>query len=325
MQIIPPAFLSSDNRLFLLARSGKRLPNFVGAVALSLLFLFGGQIIGGIPALILIGAVSQGATTVSPIVAALSQALLLIFSFAPIFLVLWIWLSLYEKRPLWTTGMLRQGALRKYIIGLLAGVAAFSAVVGVLSALGCLSVNPEASSTRKLSEYGGVLIIFLGWLIQGPGEEILCRGWLLPVLGARYKPWVGLLGSALLFAFYHSLNPGINPLAVVNLFLFGIFIAFYVLAEGSLWGAFAFHSMWNWAEGNLFGLQVSGLPLNGTTLLNLRTQGASILTGGSFGPEGGLAVTLILILGIALIVWGIPKFKRSSIETPPISRIEESK
>jgi uncharacterized protein len=70
-----------------------------------------------------------------------------------------------------------------------------------------------------------------------------------------------------------------------------------------LWGVFAIHSFWNWAQGNLLGLEVSGSTIGGTTLLNLKANGNDLITGGAFGPEGGLAITLVLIAGCAFLFY----------------------
>jgi hypothetical protein len=125
----------------------------------------------------------------------------------------------------------------------------------------------------------------------------------MPVVGARYRPWLGIILSATLFALWHSLNPNLNPIAMVNLFLFGLFAAFYALREGGLWGVFGIHAAWNWAQGNLFGLQVSGLQIAGGTLFNLVETGPDAITGGPFGPEGGLAVTVVLLASCGLVWW----------------------
>jgi membrane protease YdiL (CAAX protease family) len=108
--------------------------------------------------------------------------------------------------------------------------------------------------------------------------------------------------SALVFAVYHSLNPNLSPIAFLNLFLFGVLTAFYALYEGGLWGVFGIHAAWNWAQGNIFGLEVSGIPPAGGTLFNLMETGPDAITGGQFGPEGGLAVTAVLIVS-SIIVW----------------------
>ena len=108
--------------------------------------------------------------------------------------------------------------------------------------------------------------------------------------------------SAVIFASYHALNPNLGPIAMLNLFLFGIFAALFALYEGGLWGVFSIHTAWNWAQGNLFGFEVSGMIPPGGTMFNLREVGPDAVTGGPFGPEGGLAVTTVLVIS-CLLVW----------------------
>lgn len=81
---------------------------------------------------------------------------------------------------------------------------------------------------------------------------------------------------------------------------YGFLCALRASREGSLWGISALHSVWNWIQGNFFGFQVSGMDIGGGSLLNLKTVGADWLTGGAFGPEGGLAVMFVLVLSIAV-------------------------
>ena len=47
---------------------------------------------------------------------------------------------------------------------------------------------------------------------------------------------------------------------LINLSLFGAFLALYALAEGGLWGACAWHTCWNWTDGHLFGLPIVADP-----------------------------------------------------------------
>jgi membrane protease YdiL (CAAX protease family) len=313
--------LNPLNHLFELARSGQRLPHGVLAVILSFVFVLVAQFAGGLPALLLIAMLSmlgagQGSFDSSEALlqlvmpdTALELTILLILSFAPIFLLLWAWLKWYEKRPFWTLGLEWPGAWRKFLGGLLVGLIMFAVSVGVSAALGFIAFEEGGTQPQGLPALGGVLLIFLGWTVQGPAEEILSRGWLLPVIGARHKPLAGILISAVDFAVYHSLNPNVSPVAFLNLFLFGLFTALYVLYEGSLWGVFGIHAAWNWAQGNLFGLEVSGIPPAGGTLFNLMEAGPDVVTGGAFGPEGGLAVTIVLI-GATLAVWMLSERQR---------------
>jgi len=310
-------WLTPQNRLFELARGGRRLPHLVVTVVITFVLVIVAQLVGGIPAMLLIFLLSRGeaqpaeANTVAGLVKLLQpdtapeQTIMLVLAFAPLFVLLWAWLKFFEKRPLWTIGMERAGAGIKYLRGLLAGLIMFGVVMAVSAALGVIAVEPGGSQPQGLAALGGVLLVFVGWTVQGPAEEALMRGWVLPVVGARYRPWLGVLVSALLFAGLHSLNPNLNPIAMLNLFLFGLLAAGYALVEGGLWGVFGLHAAWNWAQGNIFGLEVSGMVVPGGTLLNLQETGPDAITGGSFGPEGGLAVTGVLLLGLVVIwLWG---------------------
>jgi len=91
-------------------------------------------------------------------------------------------------------------------------------------------------------------------------------------------------------------------LAMGNLFLFGVFAALYALREGRVWGVFGMHAAWNWMQGNVLGLSVSGAPPVGGTWIRLVDAGPVWLTGGAFGPEGGLAVSAVLVVGVFLLL-----------------------
>ena len=67
-------------------------------------------------------------------------------------------------------------------------------------------------------------------------------------------------------------------------------------------GHLAIHSIWNWAQGNLFGFEVSGLNLQSSILIDLMEDGPNWITGGLFGPEGGIAVTLMLLVAMLLLL-----------------------
>jgi uncharacterized protein len=99
-------------------------------------------------------------------------------------------------------------------------------------------------------------------------------------------------------------------ISLVNLALFGLFAALYALFEGGLWGIFAIHSIWNWAQGNLFGFEVSGLELQSGVLFDLMEVGPDWITGGLFGPEGGVVVTIVLLVSSAL-VWMAGKRRKT--------------
>jgi membrane protease YdiL (CAAX protease family) len=295
--------LDPDNHLFGLARSGRRLPPAWLALVMALVFVFGGQIIGSIIGLPIF--VTLGGTDVPPawppVQSAAMQAAILIVTFTPVALLIALWMRLYEGRPFWAVGLERAGWGRRSAIGALVGLAMFAAALGLWAAFGFLAAEDGDPARQGAAALGGVALVFLGWAVQGAVEEILCRGWLMPVIGARTRPWLGLVASAVFFAALHSLNPNLNPVAILNLALFGLFTGLYALWERGLWGVCAMHAAWNWAQGNLFGIEVSGTAPGGGILFNMREAGPDIVTGGAFGAEGGLAVTAVLLVATAVV------------------------
>jgi len=274
-----------NNRLLKQARSGKWLPPWWVVVPVGFLIpivaSFGG-IIGGIFILFL-----------HP---ALEQTVFLVSSFAGVYFLLWTWVRRVEKRPFKSMGLRAPNKLSAFGWGLFIGAGMFSLAVGALWAMG----DYRLVAPPRLNF--GAIIILVGWLVQGSAEELLFRGWILPALAARYRVWVGVLLSAVMFAAMHSLNPNLNVIAMLNLFLFGVFTALFALKQETVWGVFGIHAVWNWVQGNVFGLPVSGMPATGDTLLALVETGADWLTGGAFGPEGGVAVSAVLGVGIVLLL-----------------------
>jgi membrane protease YdiL (CAAX protease family) len=310
--------LDPNNHLLVLARSGKRLPHILLVIPLSFLFVVVAQIIGGLPAIFIVGGLSllggeqlsldrpeAVARTLTPDTA-LEQAIFLILAFGPIFLILWGWVALFEKRSFWTIGLERINAGKKYLRGLLIGLLMFTASIGLSALLGYIDLETGNSQQQGVVALGGVMLVFVGWVVQGSAEEALTRGWVLPTIGARYKPVLGIILSSVIFTAFHSLNPNLGPIAILNLFLFGLFTALFALYEGGLWGVFSIHTAWNWAQGNLFGFEVSGMQPPGGTLFDLMEVGPDVITGGPFGPEGGLAVTAVLLIS-CVAVWIVSK------------------
>lgn len=245
----------------------------------------------------------------------LGFALILIGSFLPIFFLIWLWLRVVEQRPLWTTGMTRP-VMKPYLRGLGLGMLLFASAVLLLALLGFLEIESTNPGRGLWITLGGTMLVLFGWVIQGAAEEILVRGFLMPILSIRWGPAAGVIISSLFFSILHLLNPDLSLISLLNLFLFGLFAALYALYEGGLWGIFAIHAVWNWAQGNIFGFSVSGLDIKSTIFLDLMEAGPDWATGGLFGPEGGVVVTLILITGISVLVTLSRRHARPALELP---------
>ncbi|MFI6498610.1 CPBP family intramembrane glutamic endopeptidase [Nonomuraea typhae] len=286
-----------DNPLLVLAASGRRRTHPALAVVIAIAAILLGEIIAAIVFLV----------TGQPADPAWKTLTQLIVGFAPITLLIWAWVRLYEGRGFRTLGFTREGAATRSARGMLAGVASFALVTGLLVVPG-LTVTENVP--QGVAAIGPALLVLVGWIVQGSTEEIVTRGFLLPVVGARYGAAAGVAVSSLLFAALHLLNPGISALSLVNLVLVGVLLGLYALWEGALWGVCLWHAVWNWAQGNVFGFEVSGQDTGMPAIADLKENGPDVVTGGMFGPEGGLATTLVLVLGIAVIGLGLRRASR---------------
>lgn len=130
-------------------------------------------------------------------------------------------------------------------------------------------------------------------------EELLFRGYPIQVLGRRFGAVVAVAATSVVFAAAHLANPNSSWLSFANTALAGILLGIVYWRTWNLWLATAVHAGWNLAMAAL-GLSVSGLSIGGVGLI-ARTTGPELLTGGAYGPEGGLLVTFVTSGAIALV------------------------
>lgn len=218
-------------------------------------------------------------------------------SFIGIYLAVWLWVRFVERRPYSTIGLQRKKAVWLYVRGLLIGMGMMLLSMGILAAMGMISFERPFSGFTPAG-LTGVFVLFLGFVVQGAAEEVLLRGFMLPIFARKYSIWSSILASSVIFSLLHFLNPNFSGIAAFNIFLAGVFFAVYALKEGSIWGVCGAHTTWNWTMGNVLGIEVSGQLMGGQNamLFDLMESGPDWLTGGSFGLEGGVVVTAVLIL-----------------------------
>ena len=196
-----------------------------------------------------------------------------------------------------TLGFRGTHPVREYLVGLFVGAALFCGAVLLCVLTGSLTLTARSFSV-------GLWILYLaGFLIQGMSEEVLCRGYFMVSLARRNHLALAVFLNSAFFSLLHIMNDGVTPLALFNVMLFGIFASLYVLRRGDLWGACAMHSIWNFLQGNVFGVRVSGAETRVSPFSAAQTDGHWAWHGGKFGAEGGLAVTLVLLVSIAVVLF----------------------
>jgi membrane protease YdiL (CAAX protease family) len=283
--------LRKENKIFDLAMRGRRLPNILVAI----LAIFMIIVVSFVPFAVATDVIYGNEDALVEI---WGGAFYLIAPFLLTILSLGLWVRLYEGRPFITVGLETQRRFRKYLVGLAIGFIMLAATIGMMTLAGAVEFDQLAERPISIGVVLGVMLMFLGFLVQGGAEEIMWRGWLVQVLGARYVPWIGLLASSLLFAGLHGST---SIVANLNLVLFAVFLAFYYLYEGSIWGAMGWHAAWNWAQTSFFGVTLSGAFESEHYLMNLRTTGSPLLSGGDFGPEASLFCTGVFLIGLAIL------------------------
>ncbi len=232
----------------------------------------------------------------------------LLASFATMAILFFLWVWLFERRGLATLGFNGDGA-KRYLRGLILGLGFAGAAVGGIALLGGYKIESAGFwAAPSLALFIPILAIFLGFVIQGATEEIAMRGYLMQVIASRHGMYWGIGISMVLFSALHAAN--IPPskelvMGLTNIVLVGIFFSLYAIKERSLWGVCAWHSAWNWLLGVGFGVEVSGQRLDAAPIVvDLMDTGAPWwITGGKFGPEGSVVVTIILLAGVAWQVW----------------------
>ncbi|MFF2387316.1 CPBP family intramembrane glutamic endopeptidase [Agromyces sp. NPDC058104] len=229
-------------------------------------------------------------------------------------ILLILWVVLYERRHVKTLGFRRPGrGVLLLLLGIPIGVLMISVPILFLWATGNYRlVDPPAGAISGGSAVLLVLALVLAHVVQGGNEEILIRGFLMQNSALQMPGWLAVVLPALLFTLMHGVLT--KPLGFTTIMAYAVFAAFVVLWQNSLWLIIGIHGGWNWAEGNVWGVQVDGINVQTTGLIFLEpVDGAPVwVTGGGFGPEGSVAgaVALLLFAGVAYLL-----YRRSSRRT----------
>ena len=206
-----------------------------------------------------------------------------------------------EGRSLFSIGFRKDGWLGRYLTGYAIGTGMLLLCALILWLMGDL----DFAFAEKIPVLY-LIVFFVGFVIQGMSEEVLVRGYFMVSLNNRCRTAIAVIISSVAFSALHLLNPGISLLALLNLTLFGVFMAVYILRTDNIWGACAIHSAWNFAQGNLVGIRVSGMSTLPTVAVMNPIGEQTLFHGGNFGLEGGLIVTIVTLAAIALTVF-LPK------------------
>lgn len=214
-------------------------------------------------------------------------------------LLMYIFAKKYLNRNNLSLGLTGSNKIKNYLKGALIGFVMISGVFLQLKIRNQSQISLNAANVPV----GIFLVFFIGWVLQGFNEELMCRSILMNYFAAYNGVKSAIITNSLIFAILHLGNDGFGVLPFINIFLMGvIFSLLFYIADGIFLPA-AVHTFWNFAQANIYGINVSGITQSNISLLKTQLTGNPLLTGGAFGVEGGFITFWIeaIIVGVLLV------------------------
>lgn len=220
---------------------------------------------------------------------------------------------LIRGQSLWDLGLRAYRALPvDLLMGLLLGPILFALIWFFETIAGYL---PGSSGPiYNWAELAKWVVVFVCVAIS---EELIVRGYLLQTINQVWGGAVAIVASSLYWGIAHIFNPNASLISALNITVAGLLFAYAYSITGHLWLPIALHFSWNFAEGAIFGYPVSGFQIE-NSILQPAVEGPKALTGGLFGPEGGIVALLAIVIG-ALILYG---WGRSRPGMPPTKEMK---
>lgn len=299
-------FFDASNRL----RSGWRFSIFILAFA----------VVGTVAGLTAIGVVMILSETGEPA----SAASIVVSSLASLIVALlagWFCGRYLEGLPFRALGASPSAAwLKNFGFGLLIGGSTFAiaALIGMTGGGLSFKLNTDAGLSAILTTMALSFGIFAA---AAAFEEAFFRGYILQTFIRSDLTMFAALFTSAIFATVHNANPNATRLSWLNTFLAGIWFAAAYLKTRDLWLVFGLHLAWNWVQGAIFGVEVSGLTeIVKAPIMREFDAGPAWLTGGDYGLEGGVACTVALIAS-TIAVYFLPFLRPSdemlALTSPP--------
>jgi uncharacterized protein len=227
--------------------------------------------------------------------------------------ILTVWLAgrFLDRRPFSAFGFrLGAGWWLDLLFGMVLGALLMTAVFLVELGLGWVEVTGSFEAQGGTPFVISILFPVATFICIGISEELVSRGYQLknaaeglnyPSLGPRGAILLAWVLSSVFFGVLHANNPNATPVSTFNIVLAGLMLGFGYVLTGELAIPIGLHITWNFFQGAVYGFPVSGFGSFGATLLATEQGGPELWTGGSFGPEGGLLIPAVMLLGVSFV------------------------
>ena len=203
----------------------------------------------------------------------------------------------YQKRTAKSMGLVSNNKIKSYLLGIGISFLMLSLAFS-LATLFCgydIKIN-----TENVNPLVFVFFIF-GWMCQGFEEEFIVRSAIMNYFASRSGVFVGIVANSLIFAILHLGNSSFNPLAFINLFIIGLVFSMIFYITDNIYASAGAHSMWNLMQANIIGINVSGIISSGNTIFKSSPAGSTLISGGAFGIEASILVTLVGIVSLLIL------------------------
>lgn len=180
--------------------------------------------------------------------------------------------------------------------GLALGFVLFAAVVGIAALLGVYAITGRGDSSQLL------LALVTTAIVPAISEELLFRGILFRWIEQFGGTWAALLITSALFGAAHMFNPNATPFSSFAIACeAGLLLGGAYMLTRSLWFPVALHAAWNFTQGEIFDVPVSGTEVHG--LVQAKLSGPELLTGGAFGLEASVIALAVATACGLYLVW----------------------
>ncbi len=224
-----------------------------------------------------------------------------ILSLIPAILIGWVCGRIFEHLPYRALGAaFTENWLKNWIAGAAIGSATLGFAVIVAYTFGRLRFEISAANTPAI--LSSLAISFAVFAAASAFEEALFRGYILQTFSRAGYAWLAILLTSVFFGAVHFGNPNASIFSTLNTILAGVWFSIAYLKTRDLWFVWGLHLMWNWVQGSIFGIEVSGLTnITTTPLLREIDSGPTWLTGQTYGIEGGVACTIAITVSIVAV------------------------
>lgn len=237
-----------------------------------------------------------------------------------VLLALFLWVRLKEGRPFATVGFRSGRGSVRLLVGFVIGAAMMSAGVLLGLVLGLFENGRSTHTVDGPSALPALVPLALLLLLQAAGQEAVTRGYLLQMSVRQLPAWVAIIGTSALVAVIHTLN----PLMVLNLFLYATFAALVALQQGSLWLVIGIQAGWTCFQGNVFGLPMGGIDeASAVFSIGPTPETSTLVSGGAFGLEAGLLGTVVLAAATVVAYLRLRRTTRVVPDTTPAETASE--